>query len=181
MIIVMKKDCKELDIEEVVKFIILLGLWLYILQGVERIVIGVIGDERILFDVFVEFLSGVDRIILIFESYKFVSRIFKFEFIVIKIKDVEIGGDLVMFIGGFCVIESYQQMFEVVEKIKRSGVKILCGGVYKLRIFLYFFQGFEEEGLKILKEAVQKYDFLVIIEVISESVVDRVYDYVDIF
>lgn len=60
-----------------------------------------------MFDVFVEFLLGVDRIILIFESYKFVSRIFKFEFIVIKIKDVEIGGDLVMFIGGFCVIESY--------------------------------------------------------------------------
>lgn len=181
MIIVMKKDCKESDIEEVVKLITSLGLRPHISQGVERTVIGVIGDERILSDVPVELLPGVDRIIPILESYKLASRTFKPEPTVIKIKDVEIGGDSITLIGGPCAIESYEQMFDVAEKIKRSGAKILRGGAYKPRTSPYSFQGLEEEGLKILKEAAQKYDLLVITEVISESAVDRAYDYVDIF
>lgn len=181
MIIVMKKDSTENDINEVVNLISSFGLKPHISKGTERTVIGVIGDERILSDIPIELLPGVDRLIPILESYKLASRTFKNEPSVIKIKNAEIGSNKITLMAGPCAIESLEQMKEVAKRVKESGAKFLRGGAYKPRTSPYSFQGLEEKGLEILKEAADCYNLLVITEVISENAVDKAYDYVDVY
>ncbi|MEZ0535692.1 3-deoxy-7-phosphoheptulonate synthase [Caldicellulosiruptoraceae bacterium PP1] len=181
MIIVMKKDCPATNIDEVVNVISSLGLKPFVLNGVERTVIAVIGDERAISDVPIELLPGVDRLIPILESYKLASKTFKDYPSVVKIGNVEIGSDKISLIAGPCAIESLEQMVEVAEKISKSGAKILRGGAYKPRTSPYSFQGLEKEGLVILRKAADAFNLLVISEVVSEEAANIAYDYVDIY
>jgi len=177
----MKKDSTDNDINEVVNLISSFGLNPHISKGTERTVIGVIGEERILSDIPIELLPGVERLIPILESYKLASRTFKNEPSVIKIKNAEIGSNKITLMAGPCAIESLEQMKEVAKRVKESGAKFLRGGAYKPRTSPYSFQGLEEKGLEILKEAADCHNLLVITEVISENAVDKAYDYVDVY
>lgn len=181
MIIVMKPGSRESEIKEVSDVLKGAGLGVHISKGAERTIIGVIGDKRLLSGIPLELMSGVDKLVPIMESYKLASRSFKPEQSVVHVGEVEIGGREVVMIAGPCAVESRDQIMETAKLVSRSGAKILRGGAFKPRTSPYSFQGLEEEGLKMLKEASEATGLLTVTEVISEYSVEVAAKYVDMF
>lgn len=101
------------------------------------------------------------------KSYKLASRQYKPEDTIIKVNDVEIGGDNFIVIGGPCSVESHNQIFECAQHAKESGTQILRGGCFKPRTSPYSFQGLGFDGLNELKSAGKKYDLPIITEVLA--------------
>lgn len=180
MVIIMKPEAKSDDIREVSKYVSDLGLTPHVMTGKERTVIGVIGDVEMLVDKPVDIMSGVERVVRVSVPYKLVSRIFKPEDTVIRIKDVDIGGGNIVFMAGPCAVESYDQMMEAAVLVKKTGAKVLRGGAFKPRTSPYSFQGLQDEGLKILKEVGKKAGILTVTEVVNTQHIEKVSDSVDI-
>ncbi|MCX7921071.1 MAG: 3-deoxy-7-phosphoheptulonate synthase [Clostridia bacterium] len=181
MIIVMKPGTHESDIHEVSKVLESLGLGIHISKGTERTIIGVIGDKRVLNDVPLELMPGVEKLVPIVESYKLAGKTFKPEPSVVDVKGVKIGGKELVMMAGPCAVESREQILEAAAAVKKSGAQFLRGGAFKPRTSPYAFQGLEEEGLKLLKEAQEATGLLLITEVTSEKAVEIADRYVDMF
>lgn len=181
MIIVMKAGTQDSEISEISKIMDSLGLGVHISKGTERTIIGVIGDKRLLNDIPIELMPGVEKIVPIVESYKLASKTFKPTPSVIDVKGVKIGGKELVIMAGPCAIESREQIIQSALAVKKSGAQFLRGGAYKPRTSPYAFQGLEEEGLKLLQEAKEASGLLVITEVTGEKAVETAYNYVDMF
>lgn len=181
MIIVMRQGSKEPEIKEVSQVLESLGLGVHISKGTERTIIGVIGDKRVLSDVPLELMPGVEKLVPIVESYKLAGKTFKPEPSVLDVKGIKIGGKELVMMAGPCAVESREQILEAARAVKKSGAQFLRGGAYKPRTSPYAFQGLEEEGLKLLKEAQDETGLLLITEVTSEKAVEVADNYVDMF
>ncbi|MDW7674276.1 MAG: 3-deoxy-7-phosphoheptulonate synthase [Bacillota bacterium] len=180
MIVVMSGRAKEADVENVVKRLEREGFVIHLSQGVERTVIGAVGDKTRLSTMAVEVMSGVEKVIPILKPYKLASREFKSEDTVIKINDVAIGGKNIQVMAGPCAVEGRDQLLETAFKVKEAGATILRGGAYKPRTSPYSFQGLKEEGLKILAEAREKTGLLITTEVMDSESAEVVAHYADI-
>ena len=180
MIIVMNKHASREEIRNVNEKLAKFGFGTHAIHGVEKIVIGAVGDPKISASLGIELLPGVEKVIPVMKPYKLVSREFKKEDSIIKIKNVALGGDNFTVIAGPCAIESKEQLFAAAEAAKESGATILRGGAFKPRTSPYAFQGLEKEGLEYLAEAGEKYGMPVITEVIDRESLDMAKDYVDI-
>jgi 3-deoxy-7-phosphoheptulonate synthase len=181
MVIVMRPGSKSEDIQAVSKVLENLGLGVHISQGTERTIIGVIGDKRVLLDVPLELMTGVEKLVPIAEPYKLAGKTFRPEPSVIDVKGVKIGGKNLTIMAGPCAVESREQILAAAKAVKASGSQFLRGGAYKPRTSPYAFQGLEEQGLKLLKEAQEETGLLLITEVTSEKAVEVAYDYVEMF
>ncbi|HEX9062009.1 MAG TPA: 3-deoxy-7-phosphoheptulonate synthase [Clostridia bacterium] len=181
MIIVMKPGSKEAEINEITKVLESLNLGVHISKGSEVTIIGVIGDKRVLKDVPIEMMPGVEKLVPIVESYKLAGKTFKPEPSVIDVSGVKIGGKDLVIMAGPCAVESREQILAAAEEVKKSGAQFLRGGAFKPRTSPYAFQGLEEEGLKLLKEAKDATGLLIITEVTSEKAVEISDKYVDMF
>jgi 3-deoxy-7-phosphoheptulonate synthase len=181
MIIVMKPDSKENDIQEVSKVLSSLGLGVHVSQGTQRTIIGVIGDKTRLSEVPIELMSGVERLVPIVESYKLAGKTFKPEPSIIDVNGVKIGGKELVIMAGPCAVENRDQIMEAAAAVKKSGAQFLRGGAFKPRTSPYAFQGLEEDGLKLLKEAKDATGLQIISEVTSEKAVEIAEKYVDMF
>ena len=181
MIIVMKPGSQEKEINEISSVLESLGLGIHISKGAERTIIGVIGDKRILNDVPLELMPGVEKLVPIVESYKLAGKTFRPEPSIIDVNGVKIGGKELVMMAGPCAVESREQIMAAAFAVKHSGAQILRGGAFKPRTSPYAFQGLEEEGLKLLKEAKDATGLLVITEVTSEKAVEIADKYVDMF
>ncbi|MGA1846241.1 3-deoxy-7-phosphoheptulonate synthase [Deferribacter abyssi] len=180
MIIVMRPEATKKDIDFVVKKLTDYGFKTHLSEGVERTIIGAIGDERTLRDKPLSSLPGVEKVVPILKPYKLVSKDFKKEPTVINIKGVKIGGKHIAVMAGPCSVESRELLFEVAESIYKSGARILRGGAFKPRTSPYSFQGLGEEGLKYLREVADHYGMLVITELLDPRDLDLVAKYADI-
>lgn len=180
MIIVMEKTATPENIEKVCEVIKSAGLGVHISKGEDVTIIGIIGDRRKLADKPIELMDGVEKTVPIMEPYKLASRTFHPEPSVIKVKDVEIGGNEVILMAGPCAVESREQLLETAEIVKKAGARILRGGAFKPRTSPYSFQGLGEKGLEILAEAREKTGLPVITEVVGTDTVDVVAEYADI-
>jgi 3-deoxy-7-phosphoheptulonate synthase len=188
----MKSDASAQQIEAVVKDIETHGLRADVSKGDFRTIIGLIGDERkISFD-HLAMLPGVKEARMVETPYKLISREYarlagENEHRIIKVGDVEIGGDKLVFIAGPCAVESKEQLFKIAAGVKKAGAHILRGGIFKPRSSVHSFQGLggagEEEAIQALewfREAGDKYGMPVVTEIRGESQVDLVAKYVDI-
>ena len=181
MIIVFKKNASQKQVDHILERIEKLGLKAMVSRGVERTIVGIIGPEDIARIQPFEVFPGVEKVMPVLAPYKLVSREFKKEASVVKIKEgVEFGGDAVVIIAGPCSIESKEQLIEVAKSIKQGGAKLLRGGAFKPRTSPYSFQGLGEEGLKILKEVSAKYDIPSVTEVMDTRDVHLVAQYSDV-
>lgn len=181
MIIVMKPGTKEPEVREIARVLEKVGLGVHISKGAERTIIGVIGDKRLLSDIPLELMPGVDKLVPIMESYKLAGRTFKPEPSIIDVNGVKIGGKELVMIAGPCAIESSEQIMEAAAAVKKAGAQMLRGGAFKPRTSPYSFQGLEEDGLKMLKEASEATGLVTVTEVISERSVEIAANYVDMF
>lgn len=109
------------------------------------------------------------------------SRQMKTERSVVKVKHVEIGGEIAVVMAGPCSVESREQVMATAQAVKAAGAVMLRGGAYKPRTSPYEFQGLGIGGLQFLREAGDANDLPVITEVMSEDDVEIVAEYADMF
>ncbi|WP_448554507.1 3-deoxy-7-phosphoheptulonate synthase [Thalassotalea montiporae] len=181
MIIVLKPQATEADANEILDKIASLGLKPLYMPGIERTVLGALGDERILNQLHLDAYPMVDEVKPVLSPYKLVSRELQAHDSIVSIGGVKIGGGNFTVIAGPCSVESEQQLFSVAEMIKGHGVPLLRGGAFKPRTSPYSFQGLGEEGLKLLKAAKQAYGLPTVSEIIDPSDAKLMADYIDCF
>ena len=114
------------------------------------------------------------------KPYQLVSREWKKEDTIIKLKNTSIGGGNISLMAGPCAVENEDQIFTICEFLSKQNVKILRGGAYKPRTSPYSFQGLKKDGLILMRNAADKYGMSVITEVMDTNLVDEVYQYADI-
>ena len=153
MIIVMKQNFSEKNLNDVINTINSLGLTAHLSRGENTTLIGVVGDKRKLLEKNPDLFPDVDRVIQVSETYKLANKKFKTEPTVIDVGGVKIGGDNFVIMAGPCAVESHSQMMETAIAAKNGGAQILRGGAYKPRTSPYSFQGLEVEGLKYMADA----------------------------
>jgi len=100
--------------------------------------------------------------------------------LVIHVNDIVIGGGSPVMMAGPCAVESYEQISETAAFLHSLGVRILRGGAFKPRSSPYSFQGLEIEGLKMMRQAADAHDMIVITEVLDTETVSDVEAYADI-
>ncbi|NVM23157.1 MAG: 3-deoxy-7-phosphoheptulonate synthase [Desulfobacterales bacterium] len=181
MIIVMKKNAEQGQLDDVVAWIESSGYKANVSKGVERTIIGAIGDERGKIKLkAVETMRGVEKVMLILQPYKLASRESREDDTVIKVGEVEIGGPKCVVIAGPCAVESEEQLMEAAYAAKKAGASMLRGGAFKPRTSPYSFQGLGEEGLRILARAREKTGLPIVTEVMRGSEVELVENYADV-
>lgn len=179
MVIVLEKEVTEGQIENVIKHLEDYGFAVHKSTGAEKIVLGAIGVKPD-FDVRkIKLLDGVAEVYRITEPFKLASRSFKKENTKFKIKNVEFGGSKVVTIAGPCSIESEAQIFTIAEIVSKNGATALRGGAFKPRTSPYAFQGLGVEGLKLIRQAADKFGMIVITEITDASQIDIISKYAD--
>lgn len=179
MIIVLRPDATQKQIKHIVEKVKKLGLKPMISRGVERTIIGVIGEEDILRVQPLEVYPGVEKVMPVLAPYKLVSREFKPEKTIVTAGSVKIGGKKVVVMAGPCSIESYDQLLKIAKAVKKAGATILRGGAFKPRTSPYAFQGLGEEGLKYLHQAGKETGMPVVTELMDIRDLDAVERYSD--
>lgn len=172
MIIVMSPSANEQQIEAVVKKVKEYGCDANISRGVERTIIGAIGDERTIDQELIDALPGVEQSMHIVKPYKIVAREWHKENTVIDIKGVPLGGNTVQIIAGPCSVETQQQMDDSAKYVKEAGCRLMRGGAFKPRTSPYSFQGKGVEGLEMFRKAADAQGLPIVTELMDVRMLD---------
>jgi 3-deoxy-7-phosphoheptulonate synthase len=185
MIVVMKSGSTPRQIEHVVKLVREMGLKDHVIEGTERTVVAVIGNDRNKDRSAFESVEGVEKVVPILAPYKMASREIKKErsvvpFILGKKDGPTVGGKKISVIAGPCSVENKAQLLEIAHAVKEAGATGLRGGAFKPRTNPYSFQGLAEKGLELLALARQETGLAVVTEVMAVEQVDLVAKYADV-
>jgi 3-deoxy-7-phosphoheptulonate synthase len=180
MVIVMKRNATDGEVQRIVDRVQEFGLRTHLSQGEERTIIGIIGDERPINNELFERMAGVEKVLRVLPPYKLASRDFKPGNTVIALNGVRIGAERAVVMAGPCAVEDYGQMREVAQALSSAGVPILRGGAFKPRTSPYSFQGLGAEGLDILAKVREEFGLSIITEVASPQDVPLVARHADI-
>lgn len=180
MIVVMKPGATSENLAAVVKKIEAAGLRTHLSKGEEVTIVGVIGDKKIIANLELQMMAGVDKTVRITEKYKLVSRDFHPEDTVVDAGGVKIGGNEVVVMAGPCAVENEAQLREAAQAVKACGAKFLRGGAFKPRTSPYDFQGLGEDGLKILRKVADEFDLRVVTEIVDKDDIETFCRYADI-
>jgi len=181
MIIVLRPDATKQQIDHLVSKIKKLGLKPWVSKGVERTIIGVIGEEDVIRFQPLEAFPGVERVLEILKPYKLASRDFKKEQSVIDIgRGVKVGGKKLVVMAGPCSVENEKLLISIARSVKQAGATILRGGAFKPRTSPYSFQGLGLKGLKYLAEARSQTGLDIVTELMDIRDLGAVMKYADI-
>lgn len=179
MIVIMEQKADRSQIDRVVGRLKEFGFDIHLSAGVERTIIGAIGQKTDQKVQQIEAMEGVERIVPILQPFKLAGKEFKQERSQVRVGNVVFGGAHVPVIAGPCAVESEEQMMESAHAVKAAGAHILRGGAYKPRTSPYAFQGLAEEGLRILEAAGKAVGLPVITEVVNPRDVEKVSEHSD--
>jgi 3-deoxy-7-phosphoheptulonate synthase len=180
MIIIMKPDATEEHLQHLTDRLEGLGLQVHISKGVDRTVVGAIGDTTILREEPIEVFPGVDMVQPIMEPFKLAGREVHPENTVIEVGPITIGGERIHVMAGPCSVEGREVLLETARECQAAGATILRGGAFKPRTSPYSFQGLGEEGLQFLAEAREATGMLIITECMDARDAELIYRYTDI-
>ena len=183
MIAVLKREASQEDKEQVIEVIRGENFEVHPIQGVEKTVVGVLGDptRKSNLKEKLETMGAVEKVVLISDPYKLTSWNFKQKKTVVDLGDgVRVGGDELTVMAGPCSVESREQIIETAKIVKAGGAKILRGGAFKPRTSPYSFQGLGEEGLKLMAEAREETGLKIVTELMDVEHIDVVTKYTDI-
>jgi 3-deoxy-7-phosphoheptulonate synthase len=180
MLVVMQEGAKEAQIQAVIDRMVLLGFTVHRSTGVVHTVLGGVGPAAQFETADFEVLDGVKEAHRIMSPYKLASRHFKPAGTVIKMGEVEVGGEQVVVMAGPCSVESREQVMRIAELVARAGARVIRGGAFKPRTSPYTFRGLGEEGLRLLREAADHNGLLAISEVMDQTQIPLVAAYADI-
>jgi 3-deoxy-7-phosphoheptulonate synthase len=166
MIIIMKAGSSDQQIEGVENKLKGMGMGAHVSRGIERTVVGAIGDEAKIDMEALEILPGVENVIRVMKPYKIVSRVSHPEDSVVDIKGVKLGGNLIQIIAGPCSVETQPQMDAA------AGCRLMRGGAFKPRTSPYSFQGVGVEGLEMFRRAADKHHLPIVTELMDVRMLD---------
>jgi 3-deoxy-7-phosphoheptulonate synthase len=183
MIVLMSNDAAGMEIEAVLDTIEHNGLTTVRLPGDDNLAIGITSqippDIRYALADTLLAMEGVRKVVHVSRPYKLASREFRSAQTIVKVRDVEFGGNACVVIAGPCAVESEEQIFSSARAVKAAGAKLLRGGAYKPRTSPYSFQGLHKEGLELLRAVGTEVGIATVTEVVDPHDVETVAEYVD--
>ena len=179
MIIVLKPEASQQTVDHLLGRISAKGLTPLHMPGSERVVLGALGDERILAELALDAEPGVESVKPILAPYKLVSRELHPHDSIVSIGGASIGGGRFGLIAGPCAVENDEQLLASAKAARAAGARVLRAGAYKPRTSPYSFQGHGPEGLKLLAQVGRELDMPVVTEVIESADVDLVAAHAD--
>jgi 3-deoxy-7-phosphoheptulonate synthase len=180
MIIVMQQGATERQIQGVIDRLVECGFDVHRSTGVMHTVLGGVGGKEEIDLAIFEVMEGVKEAHRIVSPYKLASRSFRPAGTVVRVGDVDVGGDRVVVMAGPCSVESRDQIERTAELVARMGAQVIRGGAFKPRSSPYAFQGLGEDGLRMLREAADHNGLLVVSEVMDLTQIPLVAQYADI-
>src|SRR5277367_807441 len=181
MIVAMQDTASDEQIQDVVEHLVRMGFSVHRTTGERQTILAAVGARTDFDTRNLEVLAGVERVHRISAPYKLAGRSFRPEGTVIEFANgVKVGGEEVVVMAGPCSVESRDQLSQVAEKVAKAGARVLRGGAFKPRSSPYSFQGLGLEGLKLLREAGDRFGLLVVSEVMEISQIELMLPYVDI-
>jgi 3-deoxy-7-phosphoheptulonate synthase len=179
MIIVLKREATPEIAQEILARIEAKGLKPLHMPGTERVVLGALGDERVLAELALDSHPMVESLKPILAPYKLVSREMHAHDTVVRLGRHAVGGRGFTVIAGPCAVETESQMRNTARAAKAAGAHGLRAGAYKPRTSPYAFQGHGLEGLKLLRATGDEFDLPVVTEVVESADVEVVAGYAD--
>jgi 3-deoxy-7-phosphoheptulonate synthase len=180
MVVVMQQGATEQQVQNVIDRMVEMGFNVHRSTGMVHTVLGGVGGrgefDLTVFDV----MDGVKEAHRIGSPYKLASRSFRPGGSLIKIGDIEMGGDRVVMMAGPCSVESREQIEQCAEIVAKGGAQIIRGGGFKPRSSPYSFQGMGEEGLRMLREAADRNGLRVVSEVMDQTQIPVISEYADV-
>jgi len=180
MLVVMKNDATEMQVQAVIREIESLGYRGVPMPGVQRTAVCIIGNEGPIEDWRLLSLDGVKETIQVTKPYKLVSKETHPQSTIIAIGDIKIGGEEPVIMAGPCAVENEDQALTIARIVKQNGAQVFRGGAFKPRTSPYSFQGLGEEGLKILKKVRRETGLFIVTEATDHTNIDIVEQYADI-
>jgi 3-deoxy-7-phosphoheptulonate synthase len=180
MFIVMRQEHTDKELDEILERLTQMGFSGHTSRGVERTVIGVVGQTYPELKETLETWPGVDEVVPISRPFKLSSREFQPQATVLKVGGVAIGGESIAVMAGPCAVETEEQVMETARAVKAAGAHILRGGAFKPSTSPYSFRGLGEDGLKLLAQAREETGMPIITEVMAPHDVELVSRYADI-
>jgi 3-deoxy-7-phosphoheptulonate synthase len=181
MIVAMQENATEDQIQVVTEHLIEMGFSVHRTTGERQTILAAVGARTDFDTRNLEVLSGVMEVHRISAPYKLAGRSFRPQGTVITFKNgLKVGGKEVLVMAGPCSVESREQLFTVAEHVAKAGARALRGGAFKPRTSPYSFQGLGLDALKLLREAGDQHNMLVVSEVMEISQIELMIPYVDI-
>ncbi len=172
MLIIMSRGASEAQIDSVVQRIRAAGLTEHLSRGIERTIIGAIGEERKLEAETFELLPGVEQALHIVKQYKIVAREWHPQDSVVDVRGIPVGGNTIQVIAGPCSVETQEQMNEAAAGVAAAGCRLMRGGAFKPRTSPYAFQGLGERGLEYFRHAADKHHLPIVTELMDVRMLD---------
>jgi 3-deoxy-7-phosphoheptulonate synthase len=179
MVVVMRTGAAPEEIDAVVDRVEAAGGEAFISRGVQRTIIGLVGDIAAFQTLNLRAMPGVGDVVRVSKPYKLVSREHHPEATTIQVGGVPIGPETFTLIAGPCAVETADQTLEAARMAQAAGASLLRGGAYKPRTSPYAFQGLGEKGLQILAEVRDETGLPIVTEVVDAHDVPLVASYAD--
>lgn len=167
MIIVLKQNANQSDIEELTRMIESHNATISRNVGTQSVVLGIIGDTSVIDMDNVMANPSVESVRRIQEPYKKANRKFHPDNTVVTVGNVSFGGTKLPIIAGPCSVESEEQIIEVAKAVKAAGATLLRGGAFKPRTSPYAFQGLRADGIDLLLKAKEATGLPIVTEIMS--------------
>ncbi len=180
MMIVMKPDATEEQIQHVVDRLARVGARGHVSRGEFVTIIGAIGDREQIAALPFDAMPGVDRIMPILKPYKLASRETHPDDTVVRVGNCSIGGGAFALIAGPCSVENEDQYLRAARQAAGAGASMLRGGAFKPRTSPYSFQGLGEDGLKIMAAAREETGLPIVTELMDPRDVEIVLKYANV-
>ncbi|MBS6464704.1 MAG: 3-deoxy-7-phosphoheptulonate synthase [Firmicutes bacterium] len=172
MIVIVKKNSDEKQLNNLISWIKGLGLEIYLSEGANSTVLGLIGDTSKVDIDLLHSLDIVETVKRIQEPYKNVNRKFHPEDTIVEVGGHKFGGKHFQIIAGPCSVESEAQIVAVAQACKAAGANFLRGGAFKPRTSPYAFQGLRDKGLDLLLKAKAETGMPIVTEIMSVRHID---------
>lgn len=179
MIIVMKPEARAETVERLLSQIEGKGLKPLHMPGAERVVLGALGDERVLAELKLDAEPEVESVKPILAPYKLVGRELHPHDSRIAIGDAVLGGGTFALIAGPCAVESEEQLLASAQAAKTAGARVLRGGAFKPRTSPYSFQGHGNDGLAILEKIGKQVGLPTVTELVDTRDLDAMVEHAD--
>lgn len=172
MVIILKANVSQVEVDKLVSKIRSLGVDAKITEGTDQTIIGLVGDTTRVDSKKLQASGLVERVMIVQEPFKRANRRFKSEDTIITVADKQIGGKKLTLIAGPCSVETEEQIVGIAKDVKKLGATAIRGGAFKPRTSPYSFQGLELEGLRLLKLAKQETGLPIVTEIMSTDMID---------
>ena len=180
MIIVMKPGIPAEEELRVKSLMESKGFQIHESRGANFTLFGVVGDTAAFDMNQLRVYDCIDKVMRVQEPYKRANRMFHPEDSIVDVCGVKVGGKQITVMAGPCSVETREQIVGVAEDVKQMGAAILRGGAFKPRTSPYSFQGLQETGLDLLKEAKAVTGLPIITEIMSADKIERFVEDVDV-